>query len=103
MTTESNNSHFYGKDFVRIEEEVNMKANVLFKDINSFEHNLLEISLYKTLKAESLQEKEKLAFFPECVIAKIIISVRLPLKQKSRNTTEPRDYNKYNKNLSQFF
>lgn len=57
MTTESNNSHFYGKDLVRIEEEVNMKANVLFKDINSYVQNLLEISLYKTLKAESLQEK----------------------------------------------
>lgn len=57
MTTECNNSHFYGKDLVRIEEEVNMKANVLFKDINSYVQNLLEISLYKILKAESLQEK----------------------------------------------
>lgn len=57
MTTESNNSHFYGEDLVRIEEEVNMKANVLFKDINNYVQNLLEISLYKTLKAESLQEK----------------------------------------------
>ena len=100
MTTESNNSHFYGKDLVRIEEEVNMEAYVLCKNIISFEHILLDIALYRKIKAESLQEKKKLACFPELVITKTIISVRLPLKQMSRNTTEPRDCNKYNKNLS---
>lgn len=50
MKTESSNSHFHGKDLVRIEEEVNLQAYLLCKNINSFYHNLLKIHYIKNLK-----------------------------------------------------
>lgn len=64
MKTESSNSHFHGKDLVRIEEEVNMEAYILCKNISSFDNNLSKISLYKQLKAESLQGKKRVSMLP---------------------------------------
>lgn len=40
-------------------EEVNMEAYILCKNISSFEHNLLRISLYKTLKQNLFRKKKK--------------------------------------------
>lgn len=54
-------------------EEVNMEAYILCKNISSFEHNLLRISLYKTLKQNLFRKKKKKgAYFPELIVAKTL-------------------------------
>lgn len=56
MTTESNNSHFCGKDTVRT-EELSMEANLSCKNINSLNTTYWKFHYIKQ-KEMSLQEKK---------------------------------------------